>query len=612
MPLDNNPAEQRFLFAFGLLLFLSASFFGWEKLHFGFNFIDEGFHMTDGWRLAAGDHFLDDGLIRNNLLYTFFNGLIFRLFPDITLLEFRKLAYIAAILALLLISMALYAAEKQIWFQPYIFSFFAFSGFDPVGMFTNLNYYAYPHLFLTLYASFFIFGIYQNSPVTRRLQFAASGFSLWGISFSVLHLSPVIFSPLLFFLLLKRLKTNAINFTVSDLMWVVWPFILCWLIFIAVFQKAYLISVWTAVQASFSGEGYAPTELITVNWDVLAYIAVMLVFWIVSIGMICKLNRSACILSFIGVSILMFFLVDTSFFSMMKPYYHGWFGRPMCFAALIISFLIGFWIHLIRKAVFRKKINQGETVAILLVVPSTIMIIFSTIFSGMGALTALHASIPISAAMTMVILYQLSIKRFSNMIKMTVIILFFFPFYVTSAWADWKFTYFDVFPAGANVTIDKGFGKGIKTNTIYLSLYEWIKKSAETYSNKNDFIISYTVSPMTYMIAKRRPALDHSWTSLTSKPWWLYAQSISKMKAKGRDPKLAFVFESMPAFYPISLNKPHYIWFQKEFRFPANDAISKYLLTNMKFVEEHVIYEDVTVKLFKQNQSPILDNAGSR
>ena len=54
--LSNQPV----IFSFGLIFFIIVAALGWEKLHYGFSFLDEGYYMTESWRLAAGDHFLKD------------------------------------------------------------------------------------------------------------------------------------------------------------------------------------------------------------------------------------------------------------------------------------------------------------------------------------------------------------------------------------------------------------------------------------------------------------------------------------------------------------------------------------------------------------------------
>ena len=42
------------IFIIGIILFIAIACFGWVKLQYGFNFIDEGYHATESWRLAAG------------------------------------------------------------------------------------------------------------------------------------------------------------------------------------------------------------------------------------------------------------------------------------------------------------------------------------------------------------------------------------------------------------------------------------------------------------------------------------------------------------------------------------------------------------------------------
>ena len=70
------------------------------------------------------------------------------------------------------------------------------------------------------------------------------------------------------------------------------------------------------------------------------------------------------------------------------------------------------------------------------------------------------------------------------------------------------------------------------------------------------------------------------------------------MKERGRYPKIAFVFESMPAFYPVSLKENKFTWFGKQFTFPSKDPISRYVIENMRLLEEYKICEGNTVRCF--------------
>jgi hypothetical protein len=74
-------------------LFVTMAALGWSKLEYGFNMIDEGMYMVDGWRLAVGDNLFPDSAINAIQLFNVFNALIFAFNPDITLLGFREMAY---------------------------------------------------------------------------------------------------------------------------------------------------------------------------------------------------------------------------------------------------------------------------------------------------------------------------------------------------------------------------------------------------------------------------------------------------------------------------------------------------------------------------------------
>jgi len=127
------------LFGLCIIIYLMSAFVGWLKLSYGFNFTDEGYCMTEAWRLISGDNFFLDKFTGAINLSPLINVLIFKVHPDITLLELRELQYILTIVSLLSLSVALFIVSQQFWFQPLIFSIFAFTGLDPVGMFTILN-----------------------------------------------------------------------------------------------------------------------------------------------------------------------------------------------------------------------------------------------------------------------------------------------------------------------------------------------------------------------------------------------------------------------------------------------------------------------------------------
>ena len=85
------------------------------------------------------------------------------------------------------------------------------------------------------------------------------------------------------------------------------------------------------------------------------------------------------------------------------------------------------------------------------------------------------------------------------------------PFYYTTARHDWDFTFWDVPPKYENVRIKSGFGRGIYTNQIYSSLYDWLIATTNYFTRPNDYEISYAVSPMVQMITKLRPSPDDTY-----------------------------------------------------------------------------------------------------
>ncbi len=225
----------------------------------------------------------------------------------------------------------------------------------------------------------------------------------------------------------------------------------------------------------------------------------------------------------------------------------------------------------------------------------------------MGMLTVLQSSIPAIGGISLLILSQERIAAKSFPIKLAVLAVFFVPFYVTTAWSDWRFTYFDLAPELESVWLDKGFGRGIKTNPVYKSLYEWIRTNADTFTKDGDYILSYNISSMVYMITKWRPSLDESYIDVTDFPHSYYRTALERMKKAGREPRIAFIFEGVPAFRPVSLDKNIYRWYNDVFSFPADDPISRYVVENMVPVGIFKISDKAKIRCYVDKSVALAD-----
>jgi tetratricopeptide (TPR) repeat protein len=588
--------QQPALFCVSALIFCVAAFLGWIKLRYGFNFIDEGYHMTEAWRLTAGDDFFRDkftGALRSS---TLINYLIFKVHPGITLLGFRELQYGLTIISLLIFSFALYTVNRQFWFQPLIFSVFAFTGIDPVGMISNLYYQTYPHLFITLHLGLFIAGLNQKDLLAKRALYILSGMCLWLISFSLLHMSLVALSPIVLSAFVRALKIRTIEFGFRDLCFVLGPFVLCWAVFLGIFQAAYIRNVFSSIRLILSTPTHAAGTLISINWEAVKYGSVAILY-ILACLYSTKLTGPVSLGGVLLIlSALMYAVINTSLFGLIAPYYNGWFGRPMWFVALLLAAYTLSLCYLVFKTFKKKEWNNLELSALIMIIPCLIMAVSSSIFSALGILTVLHSSIPVVGAITCLILSGKTVEKKTYLVKFMILLLFFAPFYYSTAYSDWKFTFFDVTPEQTNVQINEGFGKGIRTNQAYQDLYAWIRTTSQKYSKDNDYIISYIVSPMVHMIAGRKPALDDPFISFAEVPLDYYEKAVDFMKQGKREPRLAYVFEGMPALLP--LKDGSFMWFNKQFSFPSDDPISRYVVEDMVPLEEFRLTDELKVRCF--------------
>ena len=587
-----KPDHQLYIFMAGIILFGIIAAFGWIKLQYGFTFMDESYHMIQGWRLSAGDHFINDtpnGALRN---YRLFNKLIFDVWPDITLLGFRKLQFILTLISLFIFGSALYRYNKQYWYLPFIFSIFAFTGLDPLGAASNLNYYTYPHLFVVLHIACLLLGVCARNSIVKSLLFLFSGICIWGISMSLLHLSPIIAGPVFLYLLAKFLNFKQIVFRLRDLALTLGPFFLFWTVFLMVYNSDFIYSVLTSLNTITKYSVYS-SEFININWTVLSYIVIMSILAF-AFFMVLYTFKPHKIIYLIILSTLAFWIIDTSLFGIIVPYWKDWYSRPMWFAGLLVSFHLFFWLRII-KVILKQALDAHDELSILLMVPATLLFILAATFSTFGAILILHCAIPTVSAITIVIINLEQVRLRSNPFKLIILIIIFAPFYYTTAWSDWNFTYCDVKPKDANAEISEGFLKGIHTNVVYKQINDWIRKNTATYSTNDDYIISYILTPMVYMIAERRPAIEDSFLNPPGEgDQAYYRKVVSKMNKENRHPAMAFVFDNSPAINTINeksktrfnLKGDKYSFYGVWYNFlVSEDPLAEYIKNNMTMVD---------------------------
>jgi hypothetical protein len=602
--LETRPSNHQIpIFLTGIILFAAAACFGWAKLHYGFNFIDEGYHATESWRLFAGDDFLRDKITGALTYYTLINSLIFEICPDITLLGFRKIQYLLTIFSLLIFSFALFKATGQYAWLPFIFSLFAFTGLDPIGMISNLYYQTYPHLFLTLYLSLLLFGLHAKNPIKKKILYLLSGFCLWGMSLSLLTLCVIILSPLFTSFLSRKFNFKYYSFTFKDLFYVVSPFLFAWIVFIIVFNRPYLLNILSSIDLVLSSSGPS-SGLFYINGEVIKYVSISMAFLLLFFIAVTMLPIIFSLIGCTILSILIFSIIKTSFFGLLTPFYNGWFGQPMWFSSLLIAFIIWFWIYILLKYILKRGRNKEEELSIILMVPFTICACTMSLFSGLGSLSACQSAIPAVAAIAYMLTLHLKNMKYQPTAIIVTLILLLGPFYYTTARSDWDFTLFDVQPKQANVQINTGFGRGIYTNQIYVKVYDWLIANAKTFTHPDDYAISYIVSPMVHMITKLRPSLDDTFISF-EKPLNYYEKCIEKMEQRGREPKIAFIFERCPMLQPVSLQKGTVNFPPKSFNFiSSQDPISIYVKTHMIQASVFKISKDHIIRCYVDNNLP--------
>ncbi len=352
-----------------------------------------------------------------------------------------------------------------------------------------------------------------------------------------------------------------------------------------------------AVLEAVQSTAASPSHGMKINWwivvESLWYVGIALVFFIVFYLCLTKIPRLPALMVATTASILMYFIIHTSIFGAIDPFYNGWFGRPMWFSGLLMAFFLFFWAAMAVKKIQKQNFTKTDELMMMMMIPVCLMSGASSFFSGLKALTVLYTSIPAVACLSYFFLLPQRQAKHPLIFNLFILVIFLAPFYYTTAWADWRFTFFDVIPQQADTEIPDGFGKGIKTNRVYARLHDWIQKTSAAYTHEDDFMISYALSSMTYMIAKRRPALTTSYNCLSEIPPEFYQKAIQVMKEKGRKPAIAYVFEGMPVLFTVSLEEGTYQWGGKQFHFEtATDPLTQYIKEHMVLADQFVISQN--------------------
>ena len=368
---------------------------------------------------------------------------------------------------------------------------------------------------------------------------------------------------------------------------------------------AFIRNVLYSLQLMLTGQFYAPSNLFLINWEALKHIMIAVLFLIACFFTFRCWKMVFRIIGLVIVSLFMYAVIETSSFGLIAPYYNGWFSQPMWFSALLVA-AYGFSIcYVTYKIITKQTWSTNEIIVMILLVPTIIMAVSSSTFSSLGILSVLHSAIPAVAIIACLILSDVFIGKRSYLEKLVVLTLILAPFYITTSLHAWNFTFFDVEPGKANATIDEGFGKGIRTNDAFKNLYDWIRVTSDSYTKKDDYILSYVTSPMVHMITKRRPALDDPFISFAIRQDY-FIKAIAFMKAHRREPKLAFVFQAQPGLISIpSGGAIQYAWFSDQFRSPSSDPLSLYVTQNMTFITDFKLQDRVIARCFIDDSSAL-------
>lgn len=558
------------------LLFAGMAVAGWIKLRYGFNFMDEGMFMADGWRLSSGDRLFPDSRINAVMMYAIFNAAVFKVFPGVTLLGFRELQQLLALLAITLFAAAAYRWTGRLWLILLALSVFAFTGLDVVGANANLSYLTYPHLFFLLHLSLLLFALDSRRPVVRPAFFVASGVSLWAVGFSFLPLASAMAIPVATWLAMRHMGWRE-EFTRREMLLVIGPGLALWAAFLAVCGHEFvpaLLDIYHYIKEGGVESGFDRVPL--------QYVGVTAVFATVLVS-ISHLSLPVFFRMGALTVMMMFIIANTNLFNLVTSFWQGWFPLQMWFCALMMVTMAALLGRLFCRARCGAAFDRTDVLYLVLVLPSALFALLFSQFTVTGVLVVSYVALPVSTALAQFTFTRLQNLRIGEKAAALAVAALLLPFYYNLVRADWEFTFFDLPPKFLTRPLAGGFGEGVYTSEFNHELVAWLVQTAKLHSNEGDFVIVEGQSPMVYMTIRRRPALNHSFTGWASSRS-LQRDALGVMVQQGREPKIAYRFLFAPMILPGAASAEKFT-LGPRFNYQQSEPLSTYLAGHMRYAD---------------------------
>ncbi len=523
------------------LLFGLAAGFGWIKLKYGLSLIDEGIYLTGGWRLAAGDSFIEDTWWSVDRMYVLLNAAVFRLNPDVTMLGFRQIQFGLALSGIAFM-VWIFRRHAPLWLLVAVASAFAFVGLDTAGSASTLSYYTYPHFFLILHVGFFILGLRQPGNALKNLYFLLSGVALWAIGFSTMPLAPTAAAPAIVWWLLRLNPEGRSRFGFRDLAVTLLPVVALWAGVMAWFGAAFFDALFTVVAGSSVPVASAGSFLLVEPLMFVVFVAAIFAVYtrlaLKAAGPSCSGLRAGLVL--VGLAGVVYALIRSNMLGITAGFWAGWFPGPMWLCALLFVLSI----------VAARRLGAGPTRQFLgaerlerlaALVPCLLMSLLFVFFSGLGGLAYGFAAIPLAVILVSEF-HAVGLAGGASQGRSAAMVLaLFVPFLAYLVEHDWNWTYFDAPPRDLTSQIRSGFAKGLWTLPSRSKTLAQIEAKIAGYTKKDDFILAFPNLDLVYALVKRRPAVNSLWSADASAQYPRFRKNIEDMTARGREPALAIV-----------------------------------------------------------------------
>ncbi|HBD95574.1 MAG: hypothetical protein A2015_03135 [Spirochaetes bacterium GWF1_31_7] len=548
-------SSKYFQIVFSLLLFLICLIYGIFKASKGIDFTDEGFYISSALRLIKGDLPIKDDSFSIVSMFAVFISMIFRVFPNISLYGFK---IIGMTLQFSSLSVLFISFRKKINIAQMIFLTLAMFLFNNYAGRLVPSYNLLSSNFIILSVAFWL--IARSS---LRL-FSKTIFSIFGgIAFTIacysyptagIFILTWLINSLLTLIFSKE-KKNCIPDIILLTTFALFSLLGILLMYgYGLFDYFFEFLKLSRDHNSLASMGLGKLlSILIINFPQLSEISFFTISVMIFLSLISLKNRK-----FTSLAVIVFFVLLSTNLVFFR-------GQNTNLLILFYTIIAAVFILINSKELF-KNYNSDLKILYSSIISGSILLIYlfsisTHYFNYASSYTAGVQGIPVLFVLTMVILIQYLESEFRNskyafpssaFISLTLFIVL-----ISGYIYNYNTVYRDQPMNKLTVPFTHKKLSGIFSSEERVKGLEELLKYTDQRIKKDDFLLTYTNSPLLYFLTDTRPAYNFTWT-FGVYPFSQVGYYTDLMIKKNRIPTYCII-ESVEIDYPSWENSPKHI-----------------------------------------------------